>query len=107
MANGSSHVPGMTSLAPSASRMSTISYGKERPAVVGSSEESYAQNRRAVTVAVQQVREQEAILAAEQARLQGLQAHDPERELARARAEETMVQVRAAMQMTRNQGLRD
>jgi peptidoglycan-associated lipoprotein len=34
----------------SASRMSTISYGKERPAVVGSSEESYAQNRRAVTV---------------------------------------------------------
>ncbi len=34
----------------SASRMSTISYGKERPAVVGSSDESYAQNRRAVTV---------------------------------------------------------
>ena len=34
----------------SASRISTISYGKERPAVVGSSEESYAQNRRAVTV---------------------------------------------------------
>jgi peptidoglycan-associated lipoprotein len=34
----------------SASRVSTISYGKERPAVVGSSEESYAQNRRAVTV---------------------------------------------------------
>ena len=33
-----------------ASRISTISYGKERPAVVGSSEESYAQNRRAVTV---------------------------------------------------------
>src|ERR1700724_1135560 len=33
----------------SASRMSTISYGKERPAVVGSSEEAYAQNRRAVT----------------------------------------------------------
>jgi len=32
------------------SRISTISYGKERPAVVGSSEESYAQNRRAVTV---------------------------------------------------------
>ena len=33
-----------------ASRMQTISYGKERPAVVGNSEESYAQNRRAVTV---------------------------------------------------------
>ena len=32
-----------------ASRISTISYGKERPAVVGSSEEAYAQNRRAVT----------------------------------------------------------
>jgi peptidoglycan-associated lipoprotein len=30
-------------------RISTISYGKERPAVVGSSEEAYAQNRRAVT----------------------------------------------------------
>ena len=33
-----------------ASRISTISYGKERPAVVGSSEDSYAQNRRAVTI---------------------------------------------------------
>jgi peptidoglycan-associated lipoprotein len=33
-----------------ASRISTISYGKERPAVVGSAEEAYAQNRRAVTV---------------------------------------------------------
>jgi peptidoglycan-associated lipoprotein len=32
-----------------ASRISTISYGKERPAVVGSSDEAYAQNRRAVT----------------------------------------------------------
>jgi len=32
-----------------ASRLSTISYGKERPAVPGSSEEAYAQNRRAVT----------------------------------------------------------
>ena len=32
-----------------ASRISTISYGKERPAVVGSSEEAYAQNRRGVT----------------------------------------------------------
>ncbi len=34
----------------SSSRISTISYGKERPAVVGSSESAYAQNRRAVTV---------------------------------------------------------
>jgi len=33
-----------------AGRMQTISYGKERPAVVGDSETSYAQNRRAVTV---------------------------------------------------------
>jgi peptidoglycan-associated lipoprotein len=32
-----------------AGRISTISYGKERPAVVGSSEDAYAQNRRAVT----------------------------------------------------------
>src|SRR5689334_4672438 len=32
-----------------ASRISTISYGKERPAVAGSTEEAYAQNRRAVT----------------------------------------------------------
>lgn len=32
------------------SRMSVISYGSERPAATGSDEESYAQNRRAVTV---------------------------------------------------------
>ena len=32
-----------------ASRIATISYGKERPAVPGSTEEAYAQNRRAVT----------------------------------------------------------
>ncbi|MCA3255027.1 MAG: peptidoglycan-associated lipoprotein Pal [Alphaproteobacteria bacterium] len=32
-----------------AGRIATISYGKERPAVQGSDEESYAQNRRAVT----------------------------------------------------------
>jgi peptidoglycan-associated lipoprotein len=31
------------------SRIETISYGKERPAVVGNDEESYKQNRRAVT----------------------------------------------------------
>jgi peptidoglycan-associated lipoprotein len=33
-----------------ANRVSTITYGKERPAVVGSVEASWAQNRRAVTV---------------------------------------------------------
>ncbi len=31
-------------------RISIISYGKERPAVMGSNEEAWAQNRRAVTV---------------------------------------------------------
>ena len=34
-------------------RITTISYGKERPAALGSDEGSYAQNRRAVTVTVQ------------------------------------------------------
>lgn len=33
-----------------ANRVSTISYGKERPAVVGSTEAAWAQNRRGVTV---------------------------------------------------------
>ncbi|MDE2029879.1 MAG: peptidoglycan-associated lipoprotein Pal [Alphaproteobacteria bacterium] len=33
-----------------AGRISTISYGKERPAVVGHNEAAWAQNRRAVTV---------------------------------------------------------
>ncbi len=37
-----------------ANRISTISYGKERPAVMGSDESSYAQNRRAVTVVTNQ-----------------------------------------------------
>ena len=31
-------------------RMETISYGKERPAVLGSNEDAWSQNRRAVTV---------------------------------------------------------
>ncbi len=31
-------------------RIRTISYGKERPAVIGSNEAAWAQNRRAVTV---------------------------------------------------------
>lgn len=34
-------------------RISTVSYGKERPAVVGSGPDVWAQNRRAVTVVVQ------------------------------------------------------
>lgn len=34
----------------SASRVATISYGKERPAAVGHTEEAYSGNRRAVTV---------------------------------------------------------
>ena len=33
-----------------AGRITTISYGKERPAVVGDNEEAWAQNRRGVTV---------------------------------------------------------
>ena len=33
-----------------ASRLETISYGKERPAVIGNTEEDYKLNRRAVTV---------------------------------------------------------
>jgi peptidoglycan-associated lipoprotein len=37
----------------SATRITTISYGKERPAAIGSDEDSYAQNRRAVTVTLQ------------------------------------------------------
>jgi len=33
-----------------ASRITTTSYGKERPAVIGNNEEAWSQNRRAVTV---------------------------------------------------------
>jgi peptidoglycan-associated lipoprotein len=40
----------LAALGVSANRLQTISYGKERPAVVGSTEEAYAQNRRAVLV---------------------------------------------------------
>lgn len=36
------------------SRVSTISYGKERPAVVGSDDSAWSQNRRAVTVLTNQ-----------------------------------------------------
>lgn len=40
----------MVSLGVTPGRVSTISYGKERPAVIGSTEAAYAQNRRAVTI---------------------------------------------------------
>jgi len=40
----------LVSLGISASRISTISYGKERPAVLGADESAYSQNRRGVTV---------------------------------------------------------
>jgi peptidoglycan-associated lipoprotein len=36
-----------------ANRIDVISYGKERPEAIGSDEQSYAQNRRAVTVTLQ------------------------------------------------------
>jgi peptidoglycan-associated lipoprotein len=41
---------GLVALGVAAGRLQTISYGKERPAVVGSNDAAYAQNRRAVTV---------------------------------------------------------
>lgn len=40
----------LTALGVDAARVQTISYGKERPAVVGSNESAWAQNRRGVTV---------------------------------------------------------
>ncbi len=40
----------LTSAGVESNRVAVISYGKERPAVTGSSEESFSQNRRAVTV---------------------------------------------------------
>lgn len=40
----------LASLGVSQDRMTTVSYGKERPAVVGSDESAWAQNRRSVTV---------------------------------------------------------
>jgi peptidoglycan-associated lipoprotein len=40
----------LVSLGIDAKRISTISYGKERPAVIGSNEAAWAQNRRAVLV---------------------------------------------------------
>lgn len=43
----------LASLGVNASRIQTVSYGKERPAAMGSDESAWAQNRRAVTVTVQ------------------------------------------------------
>ena len=43
----------LASLGIDASRINTISYGKERPDALGSDEASWARNRRAVTVTVQ------------------------------------------------------
>jgi peptidoglycan-associated lipoprotein len=42
----------LVSLGVDASRLSTISYGKERPVALGSNEEAWAKNRRAVTVTI-------------------------------------------------------
>ncbi|MGE0254967.1 MAG: peptidoglycan-associated lipoprotein Pal [Alphaproteobacteria bacterium] len=43
----------LVSLGVNANRVKTISYGKERPAVLGSNERAWSQNRRAVAVVVQ------------------------------------------------------
>ena len=42
----------LVSLGVDAARLTTVSYGKERPVALGSSEDAWAQNRRAVTVIV-------------------------------------------------------
>ena len=42
----------MVSLGVDASRLNTVSYGKERPVALESNEEAWAQNRRAVTVTI-------------------------------------------------------
>jgi peptidoglycan-associated lipoprotein len=43
----------LATLGVDASRITTISYGKERPDATGSDEDAYARNRRAVTVTIQ------------------------------------------------------
>lgn len=43
----------LASLGIDPNRIQVISYGKERPAAVGSNEEAWAQNRRAVTVVIE------------------------------------------------------
>jgi peptidoglycan-associated lipoprotein len=40
----------LVSLGVSADRLSTVSYGKERPVALGSNEQAWARNRRAVTI---------------------------------------------------------
>jgi peptidoglycan-associated lipoprotein len=45
----------LQALGVSANRMNTVSYGKERPAASGSDEESWAQNRRAVTIVIREM----------------------------------------------------
>src|SRR3546814_6894164 len=47
----------LVSLGVPESRISTTSYGKERPEALGSDESAWAQNRRAVTVTVQRSEE--------------------------------------------------
>jgi peptidoglycan-associated lipoprotein len=42
----------LVSLGIDPSRLSTISYGKERPVALGSNEQAWAQNRRAVTITI-------------------------------------------------------
>jgi peptidoglycan-associated lipoprotein len=42
----------LVSLGVDAGRLSTVSYGKERPVALGSNEEAWAKNRRAVTVTI-------------------------------------------------------
>ncbi len=42
----------LQSLGIDGARLNTVSYGKERPAAVGSNEEAWAKNRRAVTVVI-------------------------------------------------------
>ncbi len=42
----------LASLGVDASRIQTVSYGKERPQALGSNEQAWAQNRRAVTVVI-------------------------------------------------------
>src|SRR5690606_17919660 len=42
----------LVSLGISADRLTTVSYGKERPVAVGSNENAWAQNRRAVTIII-------------------------------------------------------
>jgi len=43
----------LVSLGVPAARLTTISYGKERPVALGSNEAAWAQNRRAVTIVMQ------------------------------------------------------